>query len=103
MISLLIWYYRRAAHREKLEIFANIETQIQDRTIELTAKIHDLEKAESILKKTRDDAVQAGKLAVLGQMAAGVTHELSQPLSAIQLLCRQYQEAHRMWKLAAGL
>lgn len=85
MISLLIWYYRRAAHREKLEIFANIETQIQDRTIELTAKIHDLEKAESILKKTRDDAVQAGKLAVLGQMAAGVTHELSQPLSAIQL------------------
>ena len=85
MISLLNWYYRRSAHREKLEIFANIETQIQDRTNELMTKIHDLEKAESILKKTRDDAVQAGKLAVLGQMAAGVTHELSQPLSAIQL------------------
>lgn len=85
MISLLNWYYRRAAHREKLEIFANIETQIQDRTVELTSKIHDLEKAEIILKRTRDDAVQAGKLAALGQMAAGVTHELSQPLSAIQL------------------
>ena len=85
MISLLNWYYRRAAHREKLEIFANIEMQIQDRTTELTSKIHDLEKAEIILKKTRDDAVQAGKLAALGQMAAGVTHELSQPLSAIQL------------------
>jgi two-component system C4-dicarboxylate transport sensor histidine kinase DctB len=85
LISLLNWYYRRAAHREKLEIFANIEMQIQDRTIELTSKIHDLEKAEIILKKTRDDAVQAGKLAALGQMAAGVTHELSQPLSAIQL------------------
>ena len=85
MISLLVWYYRRAAHQEKLEIYANIETQIQDRTLELTAKIHDLEKAESILQKTRDDAVQAGKLAALGQMAAGVTHELSQPLSAIQL------------------
>ncbi|MFM8798919.1 MAG: cache domain-containing protein [Fluviibacter sp.] len=85
MISLLNWYYRRTAHREKLEIFANIESQIQERTIELTEKIRDLEKAEIILKKTRDDAVQAGKLAVLGQMAAGVTHELSQPLSAIQL------------------
>lgn len=85
LISLLNWYYRRAAHCERLEIFANIETQIQDRTIELTEKIRDLEKAESILKKTRDDAVQAGKLAALGQMAAGVTHELSQPLSAIQL------------------
>ena len=85
MISLLNWYYRRTAHREKLEIFANIESQIQERTIELTEKIRDLEKAEAILKKTRDDAVQAGKLAVLGQMAAGVTHELSQPLSAIQL------------------
>ncbi|MEN9901941.1 MAG: hypothetical protein RL651_605 [Pseudomonadota bacterium] len=85
MISLLNWYYRRTAHREKLEIFANIESQIQERTLELTQKIRDLEKAESILKKTRDDAVQAGKLAALGQMAAGVTHELSQPLSAIQL------------------
>jgi two-component system C4-dicarboxylate transport sensor histidine kinase DctB len=85
MISLLNWYYRRTAHREKLEIFANIESQIQERTLELTEKIRDLEKAEAILKKTRDDAVQAGKLAALGQMAAGVTHELSQPLSAIQL------------------
>jgi two-component system C4-dicarboxylate transport sensor histidine kinase DctB len=85
MISLLNWYYRRTAHREKLEIFANIESQIQERTLELTEKVRDLEKAEAILKKTRDDAVQAGKLAVLGQMAAGVTHELSQPLSAIQL------------------
>jgi len=85
MISLLNWYYRRTAHREKLEIFANIESQIQERTLELTEKIRDLEKAETILKKTRDDAVQAGKLAALGQMAAGVTHELSQPLSAIQL------------------
>jgi len=85
MISLLNWYYRRTAHREKLEIFANIESQIQERTLELTEKVRDLEKAEIILKKTRDDAVQAGKLAVLGQMAAGVTHELSQPLSAIQL------------------
>ena len=39
---------------------------------------------ETILRETRDGAVQAGKLAVLGQMAAGISHEINQPLTAMQ-------------------
>lgn len=34
-------------------------------------------------KKIQNDLVQAGKLAALGQLSAGITHELNQPLSAI--------------------
>jgi two-component system, NtrC family, C4-dicarboxylate transport sensor histidine kinase DctB len=37
-----------------------------------------------VLRSTQDELVQAGKLAMLGQMAAGVTHELNQPLAAIR-------------------
>ena len=38
----------------------------------------------ALLRSTQNELVQAGKLAMLGQMAAGVTHELNQPLAAIR-------------------
>lgn len=85
LITALNIYYRRRERREKQLIYADIDSKISERTTELTHKISELEKAEFVLRQTRDEAVQAGKMAVLGQMAAGITHELSQPLSAIQL------------------
>lgn len=78
-------YFRRRERQEKRQLYANIDAKIAEHTTELTAKISELQRAEAVLRQTRDEAVQAGKMAVLGQMAAGVTHELSQPLSAIQL------------------
>jgi two-component system, NtrC family, C4-dicarboxylate transport sensor histidine kinase DctB len=47
-----------------------LETRVQDRTAELRA--------------AQDDLVHAGKLAALGQMSAGIVHELNQPLAALQ-------------------
>ena len=85
LITLLNFWNRRQDRREKAKIYADIDRQIAVHTQSLTDKVSELEKAESVLRQTRDEAVQAGKMAVLGQMAAGVTHELSQPLSAIQL------------------
>ncbi|WP_186032212.1 sensor histidine kinase [Burkholderia gladioli] len=41
---------------------------------------------ERQLKETVEELVQAGKLALLGQMAASVTHELNQPLVALRTL-----------------
>ena len=35
-------------------------------------------------KRTEDELVQAGKLAALGQLTAGIAHELNQPLSAMR-------------------
>jgi two-component system C4-dicarboxylate transport sensor histidine kinase DctB len=40
--------------------------------------------ALDVFRRTRDDLVQAAKLAGLGQMAAGLSHELNQPLAAIR-------------------
>jgi two-component system C4-dicarboxylate transport sensor histidine kinase DctB len=47
-----------------------LEIRVQERTAELRA--------------AQDDLVHAGKLAALGQMSAGIVHELNQPLAALQ-------------------
>ena len=82
---------RRRAERLAAEI--ELEARIAERTSELQLanttleqKVGELKQAEDILRETRNDAVQAGKLAVLGQMAAGITHELNQPLAALTTL-----------------
>jgi two-component system C4-dicarboxylate transport sensor histidine kinase DctB len=51
---------------------------------DLEARYATLKQTELALRSTQDELVQAGKLAMLGQMAAGVTHELNQPLAAIR-------------------
>jgi histidine kinase len=38
------------------------------------------------LQRTRDQLVLGAKLAALGELAAGVAHELNQPLTAVQML-----------------
>lgn len=67
-----------------------LEQRIAERTAELVVtnntlveKIKVLKTTENILRESSDNAVQAGKLAVLGQMSAGVSHEINQPLTAI--------------------
>lgn len=72
------WQYRRriseqrAMARERKLAVAELERRIAERTTELTA--------------ANDAAVQTGRLALLGQMAAGISHELSQPLTALRTL-----------------
>ncbi len=43
-----------------------------------------LEVFRTRITKTQNELVQAGKLAALGQMAAGIAHDLNQPLAAIK-------------------
>jgi two-component system C4-dicarboxylate transport sensor histidine kinase DctB len=81
---------RRQAETALRQAHLELEQRIEERTIELVAtnvsleeKVTALKTTEDILRETRDNAVQAGKLAVLGQMAAGITHELNQPLTAL--------------------
>lgn len=75
---------RRKRRAELHQAHAELEATIAARTADLTQKVEALKQTEAILRQTRDTAVQAGKLAVLGQMSAGMSHELNQPLAALQ-------------------
>ncbi|MEW9807655.1 ATP-binding protein [Mesorhizobium sp. ZMM04-5] len=47
-------------------------------------ELGDLASALNVFRHTRDELIQSAKLAALGQMAAGIGHELKQPLAAIR-------------------
>jgi two-component system C4-dicarboxylate transport sensor histidine kinase DctB len=70
---------------------AKLEGAVQTRTAELSHanaelrhEVSERTATEAQLKKVQSDLVQAGKLSALGQMSAGISHELNQPLMAIR-------------------
>jgi C4-dicarboxylate-specific signal transduction histidine kinase len=85
---------QRHASRLLLEhINLQLEQKVEARTRDLTdinARLRDevleREQAEQNLRAAQSELIQTAKLAVLGQMATGITHELTQPLGAIRTL-----------------
>jgi two-component system C4-dicarboxylate transport sensor histidine kinase DctB len=73
MFGAFLWF---ATERRRVLALANrqLEARVEART--------------AALKRAQADLVQAGKLSALGQMSAGISHELNQPLMAI----RQFAE-----------
>lgn len=72
---------------------SELESKVEDRTRELSGAIQRLQDeisvrsaAEQELRRVQAQLVQAGKLKALGEMSAGISHELNQPLAAIQSL-----------------
>ncbi len=68
-----------------------LERRVAERTHELSdantalrAEVAERIEAEQALKRTQDALIQSEKLSALGKMSAGISHELNQPLMAIQ-------------------
>ena len=77
--------------RTLAEANAILESRVTKRTRALTAantalrrEVHERQEAEAALKHAQEELIQAGKLSALGQMSAGISHELNQPLMAIR-------------------
>lgn len=76
---------RREAARAELERQVDSRTrELSDTNVRLLQEVDERARAEASLHRLHDELVQANKLAVLGQISAGVAHEINQPLSAIR-------------------
>ena len=98
MLALMYARQRRRRIAERLNAqqtlalaYEQLEIKVAQRTADLLhangrlqAEVSERERAEQTLRYAQAELVQSGKLAAIGQMAAGVTHELNQPLAALQ-------------------
>ncbi len=87
---LLLW---RARERQLLQAAARtaLETQVAERTAELRETNRQLEaesaeraRADQRYRAAREELAQASRLGSLGQITAGVAHEINQPVAAIR-------------------
>jgi two-component system, NtrC family, C4-dicarboxylate transport sensor histidine kinase DctB len=101
-LLLLALYLRQRRHAIRESVAARealqrandeLERKVAERTSDLVAtnehlsrEVAERQRAEQVLREAQDELVHAGKMAVLGQMSAGMTHELNQPLAALRTL-----------------
>lgn len=79
--------HRRTLEKVAVELEQRVDRRtkaLQEANQHLEEEVLERKKAQDELHMAQDELVQAGKLAALGQMATGITHEMNQPLTAIR-------------------
>jgi two-component system NtrC family sensor kinase len=75
-----------------IQLNKNLEAKVQERTAELEEK-------NQLLLKTQGELVKAEKLAAVGELAAGVAHEINNPMAIIrgnaEILLMELQPGHQ--------
>ena len=85
LLILSLGLYARERRQKKISRNKAREAEaIQAMNVRLQEEIAERSRTEQALRETQAELVQAGKLAALGHMAAGIVHELNQPISAIR-------------------
>ncbi|UVE18071.1 ATP-binding protein [Pseudomonas sp. LS44] len=93
-LAAVVLYRRQKAIQRAAEQEAarqELERRVIERTRELSSARDQLQeqiderlKTEASLQSVQQELVQANRLAILGQVAAGVAHEINQPVAAIR-------------------
>ncbi len=87
-LSLLIlalgMYLRERRQKQLSRRQAQEAEAFQQVNLRLQAEIDEHRRTEQALRDAQAELVQSSKLAALGQMAAGIVHELNQPISAMR-------------------
>ncbi|MEH2402087.1 sensor histidine kinase [Nostoc sp.] len=80
---LKILFSQAAISLENARLYANLEDKIEERTKELNEKNVRLKQTLHELKLTQSQLIQTEKMSSLGQMIAGIAHEINNPVSFI--------------------
>ncbi len=79
-----ILYQNLAQAKESLEKYNHtLEQKVKERTQELNNKNEILQQAIQELKRTQIQLIQSEKMSSLGQMVAGIAHEINNPINFI--------------------
>lgn len=71
-------------YQTELEAFnQNLEQKVNQRTAEIVAKNEQMQRVNMHLKQAQQQLVQSEKLASMGQLAAGLAHEVNNPVSFV--------------------
>ena len=84
---LSLWERRRVLATANAQLEARVTQRtaaLSEANARLEGEVRERREAEAALTRAQAELVQAGKLGALGQMSAGISHELNQPLMAIR-------------------
>lgn len=93
VVAVVLGVMLRAREKALMQVTTRrmLESEVALRTAELTSVNHQLieesgerERADRNLRWAREELAQANRLASIGQITAGVAHEINQPVAAIQ-------------------
>ena len=85
----------KAAEEQVRRLNEELEQRVVARTAELAQANTDLQRALSELKETQAHLLQSEKMASIGQLAAGVAHEINNPVGFVHSNLNTINEYHK--------
>jgi len=91
IIAGFVWIFARWAttkkQREEFSLMsqqnAQLDKLVAERTAELTKQKNELQETVALLQTTQQQLIQSEKLASLGELTAGIAHEIQNPLNFV--------------------
>jgi len=91
VVAAFVWIFSRWANsrkqQEELNVIANrkaeLELMVAERTVEITKQKEELQQTVKELQATQAQLIQQEKLASLGELTAGIAHEIQNPLNFV--------------------